>query len=728
VKSLILILLASTLAVESYAQRALDFANCAPGVNAPITNAAGSRITAPSSFVVDLFYNTNTNAVPNPLGSDSFLAGGFNQGFSSGRPGYFLGGSKSLTATNIIVQVRCWDSSYGSTYAAARDAGGQFGYSGTFVITLTAPPATPVLLSGLTGFQLRTLNGSSPGLANPGDGGVELPPVTVISENPLGPGGLFSAQYGCGPWLEVTPTNNSEVMVTLHNSAIGRPYKLWSKTDLNLTNWTLETNFVGAASQTQLRIAMGSRTNLFLRTGETNASFQGLTGNYGILSSPIPDTMGAVGRDHFVELLNGEAIAVFAKTNGQMLQTTDVWSFFAVTNSPVPSVEDPRILYDRDNQRWIASMINYNNNNNTYDLMLAVSKTASPVDLIANWVKYTIKTTQTGSDSDFDTMGMDTNGIYLSVVHRSNSTNAGFTVIAVRKQDIYAGKTNYTILTNTNPGLLSWAIQPAVNFDPVAPNGYAWFVAKGPPEWGTNYYQGGPILYRRLQWSGSNAVWADPAWVTNLDTAYRSYYDFDGTNGVYAATSGIGAPQGGGTDRIDLGDTGSRLMTAVIRNGYLWTCQHVGLSGTTGVYAGSQTGTNVDRSAVQWVNFQVGTTNLTFNAYERVFDPATTNPFWYYFPSLMVTCNSDMVIGFSGSSANNYIGAYYTWLFSGANASTRPFTIQAGSTYFNNNRWGDYSATSLDPDDWSIWTVQEYAFPSGVYPWATWIIQLNRDP
>jgi hypothetical protein len=89
VKSLILILLASTLAVESYAQRALDFANCAPGVNAPITNAAGTRITAPSSFVVDVFYNTNTNAVPNPLGSDSFLAGGFNQAFSSGRPGIF---------------------------------------------------------------------------------------------------------------------------------------------------------------------------------------------------------------------------------------------------------------------------------------------------------------------------------------------------------------------------------------------------------------------------------------------------------------------------------------------------------------------------------------------------------------------------------------------------------------------------------------------------------------
>jgi len=726
-KTLIVLGIAVVAPLTLSAQRSLDFANCAPGVNAPITNASGNRITAPGPFIVDLFYNTNTNAVPNPLGGDSFLAGGFNQGFSSGRPGYFLGGSKSLTATNIVVQIRCWDATYGSTYAAARDAGGQFGYSGTFVIRLTTAPTTPVLLGGLNGFKLTTLHGSSPGLTDPGDGGVELPPVTVINENPLGPG-LFSAQYGCGPWVEVTPTNNSAVMVTLHNSAVGRPYKLWSKTDLGLTNWTLETNFVGASGQTQLRIAMGSRTNLFLRTGETNASFIGLIGNYGpngLLSAQVPDTMGVVGQDYFVELLN-EAIAVFAKTNGQMLQTTDVWSFFSVTNSPLPAITDPRILYDRDNQRWIASIVNPASEN----VILAVSKTSSPLDVITNWVKYTIQVAQPNADTDFDTLGMDQNGIYLSVVHRTGGTNAGFTVAAFRKEDIYSGKTNYVILTNTNPGLLSWAIQPAVNFDQVATNGYAWFVAKGPPEWGANYYSGGAILYRRLQWSGTNAVWADATWITNPITSYRNYFDLDGTNSLYSPTDGIGAPQAGGSSKIGLGNVGSRLMMAVIRNGYLWTCQHVGLSGTNGGYLGDQTGTNVDRSAAQWINLQVGTTNLTYNASGRVYDPAPTNPFWFYVPSLMVNCANDMVMGFSGSSANNYISAYYSWLFNGNLAASAPIALQTGTTAFTSgSRWGDYSYTSIDPaDDWTYWTLQEYAYPSGVYSWATWIVQLNRDP
>ena len=78
------------------------------------------------------------------------------------------------------------------------------------------------------------------------------------------------------------------------------------------------------------------------------------------------------------------------------------------------------------------------------------------------------------------------------------------------------------------------------------------------------------------------------------------------------------------------------IMIVVIRDGYLWTCHHVGLSGANGAYSGDQTGTSVDRSAAQWLNFQVGSTGLTFNAYEWVFDCAATNAFWYYMPSLMV--------------------------------------------------------------------------------------------
>ena len=89
-----------------------------------------------------------------------------------------------------------------------------------------------------------------------------------------------------------------------------------------------------------------------------------------------------------------------------------------------------------------------------------------------------------------------------------------------------------------------------------------------------------------------------------------------------------------------------------------------------------------------------------------------------HFPSLKVNCNGDMVMGFSGSSSNNYIGAYYSWLFCGSSASTAPFTIRPGTIYYGfGDRWGDYSYTSVDPaDDWSFWTTQEYADQSQDLP------------
>ena len=724
-RSLLLTAILFTLSA-AHAQKTLDFANIANGINAPITNSSGQRISAPGPFVADLFYCTNTNAVPNPLGSDSFLAAGFNQGFSSAAAGYFLGSTKTVTnATNIVIQVRVWDTTYGSTYAKARDAGGQFGYSGYFVITLSSPPSTPTVLSSLNGFKLTTIHSPTQGADD--YGGVDSPPVVVVTEpDTTGSYPLLSAQYGCGPWLEITETNNSSVMLTLHNSAAGRPYQIWSKQNLGLTSWALETNFMGMSGQTQVRIPMNGRTNLFLRTGETNASFQGLTGNYGTFSSINPDTMGAVGSNYFVELLN-EGIAVFAKTNGQLLQTTDVFAFFAETNL-TKVLTDTRILYDRDNQRWIASIID------TYltNVILAVSKSDNPMDLITNWNRFRIPMAQPNANLDFDTLGMDRNGIYLSVLNLGPlssglDTNIGFSVAAFRKQDIYAGTLNYVLLTN-HPGLRSWAIQPAINFDPIATNGYAWFVAKGPPEWGTNYYKGGPILYRRLQWSGTNAIWADSTWVTNLTADYRNYYDFQGANSSYLATSGLGAPQAGGTNTIAMWPTGSRLMTAVIRNGYLWTCQHVGLS-RTNYYSGDLTGTNVDRSGAQWLNFQVGSTSLVYNACERVYDSASINPVWYYFPSLMLNCNGDMLMGYSGSGATSFVGAYYSWFFAGSAASTKPALIQSGNVNYFDYRWGDYSATTLDPtDDWSIWTLQEYAWTNSGWPWATWVFEVNRDP
>ncbi len=83
----------------------------------------------------------------------------------------------------------------------------------------------------------------------------------------------------------------------------------------------------------------------------------------------------------------------------------------------------------------------------------------------------------------------------------------------MKKSQLYQGSFAPTILELTNGlSLQIWTIVPAVNFDPVATNGYAWFVGKGPPDWNNTNNPGGPLCYRKLQWQGANAVWADTNW------------------------------------------------------------------------------------------------------------------------------------------------------------------------------------------------------------------------
>jgi hypothetical protein len=54
------------------------------------------------------------------------------------------------------------------------------------------------------------------------------------------------------------------------------------------------------------------------------------------------------------------------------------------------------------------------------------------------------------------------------------------------------------------------------------------------------------------------------------------------------------------------------------------------------------------RSAVQWLKIQTSP-SVGISASGRIFDSASTNPNHYFFPSLMVNTQGDMVVGFAGS-------------------------------------------------------------------------------
>jgi len=435
-------------------------------------------------------------------------------------------------------------------------------------------------------------------------------------------------------------------------------------------------------------------------------SFAGLNGDDGTIP---PDTMGAIGPNHFLTVTTRGQIAVFDRTTGRPVegQKQLLREFFNTT-----SAADPRIWYDHGSQRWAVSAMHSEDPGTGDKVFLKVSQTNNPLLGSNNWLLYPVPVAVPSEQwVDFPTLGMDVNGIYISVQIRESTTNRhGFWIQAFKKPDVY----NNPSYQPPSPQILTlqeldtWCIQPAYNFDAPPIGGYAWFVAKGP----SSGNLGGQIYCRRLRWNDTNPEWVGD-WQA-VTGSYREYFDIQ-------QGDVLAAPQ-----TVPLGNTGSRLLTAVIRNGYLWSCQHVGLDG-----GGNDRydGNPVDRSAVQWFKLQVGTSGLTYSAHGRIYDTASNNPYWYHFPSLNANAAGDLLIGFSGSRNGEYIGAFLWGRKANGVGTARPNLAQAGRGSFSSNGWGDYSATSIDPTDGSFWTIQAYADPKPISNlWGTWITQVRVYP
>src|SRR5207237_81125 len=123
------------------------------------------------------------------------------------------------------------------------------------------------------------------------------------------------------------------------------------------------------------------------QTFPTNFNGVNLNDEFGLGGGYIPpDTMGAVGPNHFMEVING-AVAIYNKS-GTRLSLVTLTSFFTVTISgttyPRGYAFDPRLLYDRHSGRWFATAMEVNSQVQN-GVILAVSRTNDPT---GTWDKY----------------------------------------------------------------------------------------------------------------------------------------------------------------------------------------------------------------------------------------------------------------------------------------------------------------------------------------------------
>jgi hypothetical protein len=164
-----------------------------------------------------------------------------------------------------------------------------------------------------------------------------------------------------------------------------------------------------------------------------------------------PDTMGAVGPDHLVTMLNSQ-IWIQDKAGNVVSAAVGLDAFWTAGVGPVNPF-DPRVAYDRIHGRWYLSA-NRDSSSATAGIVFAASDTPDPT---GGWTFYTFDLDATDTNwADFVSMGF-------------NATWVVLTTDAIRISDgAYMGEHMWVLDATTLGGPLT-VTQFAPGFDAFAP-------------------------------------------------------------------------------------------------------------------------------------------------------------------------------------------------------------------------------------------------------------------
>jgi hypothetical protein len=440
------------------------------------------------------------------------------------------------------------------------------------------------------------------------------------------------------------------------------------------------------------------------------------TENGGYLFIP-PDPIGAAGIDRLIAVVN---VMIEARDKTGVLLWRDALKDFFAPLSPVNFTFDPKVVYDHYEDRFVVVTLERVNtginpdpgNGNTSRILVAVSKSATPATATsADWYYHSIDAEESigGYDHwvDYPGFELDEEAVYITgnmFAHTGGITNyrvrlwiidkgvsGGFYDIgsaAVTKHNLYDG---YGTATTTMPALV---------------------YGSGGAGTGIGTYL--------VSFSGLHIGSIEYIQVVRVDDPLGSptfYQEYVNIGNIDNLSSGLPDASQSGTDTlIEVNDR--RALDAVWRNDALWL--------TTTINPNS--GSDIGQTSAHWIKLNTsvpGTITLEDQGNIGGEDIHPAGEVYTFFPSLAVNNAGDAYFGFSASSSNIFAGAFCA----GRQVSDLPGTIRATETVragvdsyvrtfgiypIDENRWGDYSGTALDPsDDNLFWIFNEYAMLRG---------------
>ncbi|MEY2465732.1 MAG: hypothetical protein QOD03_253 [Verrucomicrobiota bacterium] len=411
------------------------------------------------------------------------------------------------------------------------------------------------------------------------------------------------------------------------------------------------------------------------------------------------DSDGAIGPQHFVEFING-TFAVYSKTNGQRkLRISDIkfWSNAGVTLPASDGISDPRVIYDSASQRWFASQVDFDASagdpslNSDY-FLLAVSDTSDP---LGSWHGFSfLADPDAGNFADFPTLGVDGAAVYIAGdMYFGESNPLGSVLVSIPKSDLLA--ITPTIAHRSFFGTLDYAergnvLQPVSCVDGSSSGNV---LAAGDINSDSQII--GSIV---LNAGNTNATLAAASPIPV--TPYDAPFPFDVTQPD--ATTTLSANDA----RIS-----SRAYTV---GGVIYATHSIQVNG---------------RAAIRW--YRVNATNYALIESGTITDASLD----LFYPSITANASGVVVIGCNGSGLTTLVSsfAYVGETVNGITTFDNRMLLAAGGSVYHDiyeqvefsdeSRWGDYSATTPDPTDFSrFWTIQMLPLADG----ETWTMQITE--
>jgi hypothetical protein len=430
---------------------------------------------------------------------------------------------------------------------------------------------------------------------------------------------------------------------------------------------------------------------------------QNFTGStYGVNTAYRPaDGDGAIGPDHFVELINGR-FTVYAKTNGAVMESTTSLAFWQNAGIVVPGgqdVSDPRVVFDPGSQRWFASAMLFNSSTlGGNSLVVAASSSADPT---GPWRGVSVVGDPVSGDfADFPTLGLDANGVYLSAnmfTPGPSGTVVGSALVSIPKADLLqavptaTNATSFGILSFSGYGMVLHPI-----FNPMGTSNAA-VLAVG--SLGVDFAFHSNLVATAISNAGGPgaAVLGAPASIP-----------------VPAYFVPINPPQPNPAAN-DLDDGDARISAVARQVGSVIYAVHAveanPYKDTSGFWNG--------QAAIRWYKLNAADHSIIQSG--TLSDPVLH----YFFPSIAANADGTVVIGCNGCSTNSFVSSYafVGETVNGVTTFGPPLLLKGGSasyqftdTSYGATRWGDYSATSVDPTDPTrFWTIQMVPSAPKVY-------------